>query len=165
MTVQADRHETGMADDHREAEMLRWFFDEMLPRWDAAFAGSVGPQVIADLCATPMIVDTCDSLVRARDHADLTCLLGTLIESLRPAGVDHVLAPDCCVTAYGDLAGAVDVMWSLRAADGAEVLRLAGRYDIARLDGEWRVTAAHVRPTDETTLDRVWTPTPAHEIG
>lgn len=165
MTAQAHRHDIDAGTDGTEAEMVRWFFEVVLPRWDAAIAGSVRPAAIADLCAAPMVVATCDRIVRASDHADMTRIVAANVESLRPAGIDHVLAPDCRVTAYSPRTGAVDVLWSLRTADGSEIMRLAGRYDIAHLDGQWRVTAAHVMPTDQSSLDRVFTPTPANDIG
>lgn len=165
MTAQAERHAIGTTRDAAGAEMLRWFFDELLPRWDAAAAGTGDTSTLADLCAVPMVVATCDGVVRARDHAEVRGLLEMHIASLRTAGNDHVLAPDCRVTAYSPVAGALDVIWSHRAADRSEILRLAVRYEIACLEGAWRVTTTHIVPTDETSLDRIWTPTPAHEIG
>ena len=164
MTAQAEHH-VGTTRDAAGAEMLRWFFDDLLPRWDAAVVGTEDPRTVAGLCATPMLVATCDGVVRARDHAEVAELLAMHITSLRTAGNDHVLAPDCRVTAYSPVAGALDVIWSHRAADGTEVLRLAVRYEIAWVDATWQVTTAHIVPTDQTTLDRIWTPTPAHEIG
>lgn len=95
MTAQAERHEIGTGRDHAEAEMLRWFFDELLPRWDAAVVGTGNHRTVADLCAAPMFVATCDGVVRARDHAEVAGLLDMHITSLRMAGNDHVLTPDC----------------------------------------------------------------------
>jgi len=162
MTTQA-HHGVG-AETAAGAAMLRWFFDEVMPLWDAALIGDAGPEALADLCAAPMVVSTCDAVVQAPDRAAVARLLETHILSLRLADNDHVLLPDCRVTAYSPVAGSIDVIWSHRHADGEEFLRLAVHYDLARIDDAWRITTTHVAPTAESNLTRLWAPMPAHEI-
>ncbi|MGZ8178610.1 DUF6841 family protein [Williamsia sp. SKLECPSW1] len=150
-----------------EAELLHWFFDEVLPRWDAIASGTsehgdVG--ILTGFSAPSLLLATCDGNVRALAPHRVRRLVESQMLVMRIEDVSHILVPDSRVVAYGPASGALDILWSPRRTDGSELIRLAVHYDIARIDDAWRITAVHVVMTDAATLADVWTPTPSHEI-
>jgi hypothetical protein len=150
------------------AEVTEWFFEDYLPRWVAAAAGSSadGPEFIHGYWGTPMHVTALDQSFWRLDDASVRGFLEQNYAPLREAGYSHTVVPDRRVFVYNTAGAAIEVIWSRRAADETEIQRWATHFELARSAAGWRVVGVQSAATDLDTLEGAWLrESPPEETG
>ena len=139
-------------------EVHQWFFDDYLPRWVAASSGKSGegPEFILEYWGTPMYVAGLGTMFWCLSEADVLAFLEANQSSLRAAGYDHTLVPDSQINVYNTVGAAVEVIWSRRSADGAEIQRWATHFEVAKTEKGWRVVGVQGAHTTADTLAETW---------
>jgi hypothetical protein len=82
---------------------------------------------------------------------------------LREAGYSHTVVPDRRVFIYSSVGAAIEVIWSRRSADDAEIQRWATHFEVAKSDEGWRVVGVQATATDKNSLDEVWPRVPEED--
>lgn len=147
-----------------EAEISSWFFDVYIPTWVAVGNGELdrGPEFVLDFWSTPMFV-TGDEPYMAlwlTEDSHVVEFLAMQHRFLKAKGFTHTHVPDSKVRAYNGLGGAVEVIWSRRAADNSEIQRYVVHFEVAKMNGTWKIIGGHTRTTDAEkdgdTIDGAW---------
>ncbi|BBZ36518.1 MBL fold metallo-hydrolase [Mycolicibacterium confluentis] len=122
-------------------EVTHWFFDDYLPTWVRACAGTTvnGPEFILDYWSAPLSWTTDEGAWWFQDKADVVALIHELHGRLRAAGYTHTVVPERKVTVYNDSGAAIDVIWSRRRADDTEIKRVAVHFELVRGPHGWRI--------------------------
>lgn len=147
-----------------EAELEHWFFEVYFNHWVEVGNGvrDEGPEFVLQYWGTPMYVTVDDPDIAAwlmsdQDIVDFLVMQHTL---LKEAGYTHTEVPDKRIFVYNKSGGAIEVIWSRRAADETEIQRYAVRFDVAKLDGVWKVVGTQARKTsvehDQNSIDKAW---------
>ena len=147
-----------------KSELDSWFFDTYLGHWVDVASGErkEGPEFILQYWGTPMYVtvDDPDMAVWLTSDQEVIDFLVLQHELLREAGYTHTEVPDRRIRVYNRNGGAIEVIWSRRAADETEIQRYAVRFDVARMGDSWKVVGTQARKTcaerDEGSVDKAW---------
>jgi len=145
-------------------EIRHWFFDVYFNHWVEVGNGTrdEGPEFVLAYWGTPMYVTVDDPLIAAwlLTDEDVVGFLVMQHTLLKEAGYSHTNVPDQKISVYNANGGAIEVIWSRRAADDTEIQRYAVRFDVARMDGVWKVVGTQARATDVATdqdsVERAW---------
>jgi hypothetical protein len=149
--------------DETYTEITDWFFETYLPRWVTAVETSHDASFIGDYWAAPLWVgDDSGPVTLAPTAEDVTAWFKVTFDRLRTAGYTHTAVLDRRVVVFNKDGGAIDVIWSRRRADDAEIERLAVHFVIARGGDGLRIVTIEATLTDSDTLDEVW---PIHRGG
>ncbi len=149
---------------HVEAELNQWFFETYLNHWVEVGNGTrnEGPEFVLQYWGTPLSVTVDDPdiatwMMTDQEIVDFLVMQHTL---LKEAGYSHTEVPDQRVFVYNNNGGAIEVIWSRRAADETEIQRYAVRFTVAKINGVWKVVAQQARKTtlerDENSLEKAW---------
>lgn len=140
------------------AEVTDWFFEDYLPRWVAAAAGTSadGPEFIHAYWGTPLHVTGLEQSFWCLDDESVLGFLEQNHAPLRAAGYSHTVVPDRRVFVYNTVGAAIEVIWSRRAADETEIQRWATHFELAKSDAGWRVIGVQAAATDQDTLEGAW---------
>lgn len=146
------------------AELEHWFFEDYFNRWVDVAAGrrDEGPEFVLNYWGTPMFVtnDQPAMSLWLPTGEDILKFLGIQHQVLMAAGYTHTHVPDRKVRAYNPLGGAIEVIWSRRAADETEIQRFVVHFECAKMDGVWKVVGIHNRTTDASkdrdSIDQAW---------
>ncbi|MBT2597469.1 hypothetical protein [Arthrobacter sp. ISL-72] len=140
------------------AEVTEWFFEDYLPRWVAAAAGTSadGPEFIHGYWGTPLHVTGLEQSFWCLNDESVLGFLEQNHAPLRAAGYSHTVVPDRRVFVYNTVGAAIEVIWSRRAADETEIQRWATHFEVAKSDAGWRVIGVQAAATDQDTLEGAW---------
>lgn len=140
------------------AEVTAWFFEDYLPRWIAAGAGTSaeGPEFILNYWSTPMHVTGLDQSFWCLDDASLLGLLELNYAPLRESGYSHTVVPDRRIFVYSQVGAAIEVILSRRRADESEIQRAATHFEVAKSEHRWRVVGIQSAATSADSLEAVW---------
>lgn len=150
------------------ADVTDWFFKGYLPRWVAVASGASGegPEFIHEYWGTPMhvAVDGLEQAFWCLDDTSIRNFLDLNYGPLRQAGYHHTVVPDRRVFVYSSIGAAVEVIWSRRRVDEAEIQRWATHFEIGKSAHGWRVVGVQATATTEDSLEAVWPREPSrHE--
>jgi glyoxylase-like metal-dependent hydrolase (beta-lactamase superfamily II) len=122
-------------------EVTHWFFDDYLPTWVAAAAGTAvtEPEFILNYWSVPLSWTTDESARWMREEAAVVALIDELHDRLRAVGYTHTVVPERKVTVYNANGAAIDVIWSRRRADETEIERVAVHFELLRGPLGWRI--------------------------
>ena len=146
------------------AELSHWFFDIYFNHWIEVGNGvrDEGPEFVLLYWGTPMYVtvDEPEMATWLLSDEEIVDFLVMQHEQLRAAGYTHTVVPDKKITAFNSCGGAIEVIWSRRAADESEIHRYAVKFDVAKFKGTWKVVGVQGRATnvkkDQNTLELAW---------
>jgi hypothetical protein len=140
-------------------EIDRWFFGEYLSKWVSIGAsGSDDLSEILHYWGVPMHAASVHMNQWLLTPEAVMGLLAANYAPLKATGYSHTAVLDAAIRAYNDNAASVDVIWSRRRADGSEIERIAGHFEIHRTDQGWRVISLASKATTETSLSEAWPP-------
>lgn len=135
-----------------KAEIDHWFFDVYFNHWVEVGNGKrdEGPEFVLQYWGTPMYATVDDPdlsmwMLKDQDVVDFLVMQQTL---LKEAGYTHTHVPDKKITVYNRNGGAIEVIWSRRAADETEIQRYVVHFEVIRIDGVWKVVGVQSRNTD-----------------
>ena len=137
------------------AEVTAWFFEDYLPRWVAAGAGTSaeGPEFILNYWSTPMHVTGLDQSFWCLDDASLLGLLELNYAPLRESGYSRTVVPDRRIFVYSEVGAAIEVILSRRRADESEIQRAATHFEVAKSEQRWRVVGIQSAATSADSLE------------
>lgn len=92
------------------------------------------------------------------DGEAVTEFLGDMQARLRADGYTHTVVLDQSVRVYHRNGAAIEVIWSRRRGDEAEIERVAVHFEAIRTDQGWRIAGIQHRPTEAETLVESWDP-------
>ena len=139
----------------------QWFFGEYLPGWVAIGGSAQGdPSGILKFWGVPMHAASIHLNKWLDTPEAVLGLLAANQEPLKALGYAHTSVLDRNITAYNDDAASIDVIWSRRRTDGAEIQRVAVHFEARRTGDGWRIISLASRLTSESSLDRVWRHSP-----
>lgn len=145
-------------------ELSTWFFNVYFNHWVEVGSGvrDEGPEFVLQYWGTPMFA-TADNpdisawLLTDQDIVDFLVMQYTM---LKEAGYSHTSVPDRKIHVYNHNGGSIEVIWSRQAADDTEIQRLVCHFEIAKMDGVWKVVGVQARTTlvenDEDSIDKAW---------
>ena len=135
----------------------QWFFGEYLPKW-VSIGGSTAadPSGILKFWGVPMHAASIHLTKWLDTPKAVLGLLAANHGPLKALGYARTCVLDRRITVYNDDAASIDVIWSRRRADGAEVQRLAVHFEARRSEDGWRVISLASKLTSENSLDQVW---------
>jgi len=147
-----------------EEEVRHWFFDIYFNHWVDVGAGrrDEGPEFVLQYWGTPMFVTNDDPAIAmwTTEGQQIVDFLVMQQEILMAAGYDHTEVPDKKIFVYNANGAAIEVIWSRQAADNTEIQRLVVHFEVARMDGVWKVVGIQSRMTDKAldrnTIDGAW---------
>ena len=147
-----------------QEQVRHWFFDVYFNHWVDVGAGrrDDGPEFVLQYWGTPMFVTNDEPALAmwAMEGQQIVDFLVMQHEMLTAAGYDHTEVPDQTVFVYNENGAAIEVIWSRQAADNTEIQRLVVHFEVARIDGVWKVVGIQSRVTDrskdDNTIDRAW---------
>lgn len=135
-----------------EAEIRAWFFDEYFPRWVDVANGkrNEGPEFILKYWGRPMFATNDAPSIAAWLHTDEDVIgfLKMQHDILKSEGFTHTHSPEEIIRVYNPNGASIEGIWSRRRADNSEVHRIAVNFQVAKMDGVWRVLGVHSRMTD-----------------
>lgn len=145
-------------------EVRHWFFDVYFNHWVDVGAGrrSEGPEFILEYWGTPMFVTNDEPSIAmwALEGKQIVDFLVMQHDQLVAGGYDHTEVPDKKIFVYNENGAAIEVIWSRQAADNAEIQRWVVHFEVARIDGKWKVVGIQSRRTeaalDGGSIDAAW---------
>ncbi len=145
-------------------EVRHWFFDIYLHHWVEVGSGvrKEGPEFVLQYWGTPMYATASEPEISMwmRTDQDVVDFLVMQHEILKANGYDHTEVPDQKIFVYNQNGAAIEVIWSRQAADNTEIQRMVVHFEIARIDGVWKVVGVQSRKTDKAidkdTIDGAW---------
>jgi hypothetical protein len=139
-------------------EVTHWFFDDYLPTWVGVGAGTIarGPEFILDYWGVPLHWSDDHGSRWFLDAPAVVAGLHALQSRLRAEGYADTAVPDHNVTVYHRNGAAIEVIWSRLRADGTEIERVAGHFEISRGPAGWRIVGIQITPTASDSLTTVW---------
>jgi hypothetical protein len=147
-----DRQTDAMFED-----IQNWFFQKYLPTWIAIGVGShPDPRKVLDYWGVPMHAASPNLNRWFSTEEEVLGLLSAVQTPLKEQQYSHTNALDRLVTLYNDAAASVDVIWSRRNADDAEIDRTAVHFEIRAVHGYWRIISVVSIPTDKEWLTDVF---------
>ena len=143
-------------------EVTRWFFDDYLPTWVDVCAGTTvrEPEFILDYWSAPLSMSTEHGGRWMADQASVVAMLHELHERLRTEGYTHTVVADRRVSVYNVNGAAIDVIWSRRRADEAEIERVVIHFELQRRSHGWRIIGIQQAATASGSLETAWAPAP-----
>ena len=162
LVVDGFSEETGapMPDDPHaatRAEVTAWFFEDYLPRWVAAGAGTSaeGPEFILNYWSTPMHVTGLDQSFWCLDDASL---LGLLELNYAPCASRGTAAPWCRTAGSSSTArsGRRSRSSCRAGAPMSEIQRAATHFEVAKSEQRWRVVGIQSAATSADSLEARW---------
>lgn len=158
--------ETSMSFDRAkvEEEVRAWFFDDYFPRWVEVANGTreEGPEFILDYWGRPMFATNDAPSIAAWLHTDdeVVAFLKMQHDILKSEGFTHTHSPEEIIKIYNPNGASIEGIWSRRRADKSEVHRIVVHFEVAKMDGKWRVLGVQTRMTDivkdNDTVDAAW---------
>ena len=147
-----------------EEEVRHWFFDVYFNHWVEVGAGvrQEGPEFVLQYWGTPMYATASEPEISMwmRTDEEIVGFLTMQHEILKANGYDHTEVPDKKIFVYNKNGAAIEVIWSRQAADNAEIQRMVVHFEVARIDGVWKVVGVQSRATDRSadndTIDGAW---------
>ncbi len=135
-----------------EEEVRQWFFDDYFPRWVAVAKGErdEGPDFILDYWGRPMFATSDAPSIAAWLHTDEE-VMGFLTlqhDILKSEGFTHTHSPEEIIKVYNPNGASIEGIWSRRRADESEVHRIVVHFEVAKMDGKWRVLGVQSRMTN-----------------
>lgn len=145
-------------------EVRHWFFDIYFNHWVDVGAGrrSEGPEFVLEYWGTPMFVTADEPAIAmwALEPQQVVDFLAMQHEMLTSAGYDHTEIPDQRIFVYNENGASIEVIWSRQARDNAEIQRMVVHFEVARMEGTWKVVGIQARGTDRTkdkdSIDGAW---------
>ncbi|MEL7452888.1 MAG: hypothetical protein AAGJ50_05895 [Pseudomonadota bacterium] len=136
-----------------EEEVRRWFFDEYFPRWVSVANGKreEGPEFILEYWGRPMFATNDAPSIAAWLHTDeeVVAFLSMQHAILKSEGFSHTHSPEEVIRVYNPNGASIEGIWSRRRADESEVHRVVVHFEVAKMDGKWRVLGVQSRMTDQ----------------
>lgn len=148
--------------EETERELNSWFFDTYFNHWVGVGSGRIqeGPEFILNYWGTPLFFSTPAGSYWQLTDEEIVAGLASSHETLRSLGYTYTHVPDREITVHHQNGGAIDAIWSRRAADNTEVQRLVVRFEVARMNGTWKVVGIYADQTtvekDNNTLEGAW---------
>lgn len=147
-----------------KAEIEQWFFDTYFNHWVAVGNGErdEGPEFVLQYWGVPMYATVDEPemamwMLTGEQVVEFLVLQHTL---LREAGYSHTAVPDKRVFVYNSNGGSIDVIWSRRASDDAEIQRFVAHFEVMRTNDVWKVVGVQTRRTDASkdndSIDTAW---------
>ena len=139
-------------------EVAHWFLDDYLPTFVGVGTGTIarGPEFILDYWSAPLHWSDDQGSRWIMDAPTVAGLLRQMQNRLHTDDYAYTALPDHHVKVYHDNGAAVEVIWSRRRSNGAEIERLAAHFEVARGPAGWRVVGIHATPTTSESLKDVW---------
>lgn len=135
-----------------EAEVRAWFFDDYFPRWVDVANGKrdEGPEFILEYWGRPMYAtnDDPDISMWMTTDEEVMAFLTMQHDILKAEGFTHTYSPEENVFVYNQKGASIEGIWSRRRPDESEVHRIVVHFEVAKLDGKWRVMGVQTRMTD-----------------
>lgn len=147
-----------------EEEVRHWFFDVYFNHWVDVGAGrrDEGPEFVLRYWGTPMFMTHNDPEIAmwATKGEEIVAYLVMQQKTLVAAGYDHTEVPDQKIFVYNQNGSAIEVIWSRQAADNTEIQRIVVHFEVARIEGVWKVVGIQSRMTDKANdngkIDAAW---------
>lgn len=147
-----------------EEEVRHWFFDVYFNHWVDVGAGrrDEGPEFVLQYWGTPMFMTHNDPEIAmwATTGEDIVNYLVMQHETLVAAGYDHTVIPDQKIFVYNQNGASIEVIWSRQATDNTEIQRIVVHFEVARIEGIWKVVGIQSRMTDKAkdndSIDEAW---------
>ena len=147
-----------------EEEIRHWFFDVYFNHWVEVGSGvrQEGPDFVLQYWGTPMYATHNDPDISMwmLTGEEIVGFLVMQHELLKANGYDHTEIPDQKVFVYNQNGAAIEVIWSRQAADNTEIQRMVVHFEVARVEGVWKVVGVQSRMTnpdlDEGCIDAAW---------
>jgi hypothetical protein len=138
-----------------------WFFEKYLPSWVTVGADSHGDsRKVLDYWGVPMhavALGTPPNQTRwLSTEEQVLGLLSAVQTPLKEQHYTHTNILDRRMTFYSDAAASIDVIWSRRNGDDAEIGRVAVHFVIRSVDGQFRIISLVSVPTDKEQLTDVF---------
>lgn len=138
--------------DAVQEEIRHWFFDVYFHHWVEVGAGQrdEGPDFVLQYWGTPLFITHNEPSIStwALTGKEIVDYLVMQHELLKEAGYDHTEVPDQKVHVYNQNGAAIEVIWSRQAADNTEIQRILVHFEVAKMDGVWKVVGIQSRMTD-----------------
>lgn len=139
--------------DKVREEVRHWFFDVYFNHWVEVGAGKrdEGPEFVLQYWGTPMYATNNEppiSMWMLQDE-QIVGFLTMQHEILKSEGYDHTEIPDQKIFVYNQDGAAIEVIWSRQRADNSEVHRMVVHFEVAKIDGVWKVVGVQSRMTDK----------------
>jgi hypothetical protein len=140
------------------AEVAEWFFEDYLPTWvDVGNQGiDNGPEFILEYWGVPLYYYNTDGGQWALDGESVIALLKTTHTRLKESGYAYTDVIDPVVRVYHRNGAAIEVIWSRRRIDDAEIERLAVHFELIRTRNGWRIAGIQFRSTHADSLSDAW---------
>ncbi|TPN82868.1 DUF6841 family protein [Aquimarina algicola] len=146
-------------------EISEWFFKTYFNHWVEVGSGKrkEGPEFILQYWGTPLYatVDNPPIAEWMMTGEEIVGFLELQHKLLKEGGYSHTHVPDKKIIVYNDNGGAIEVIWSRRAADQTELQRYVAHFEIIKIDGVWKVVGIQSRNTsiekDEDSINKAWT--------
>ena len=147
-----------------EEEVRHWFFDVYFNHWVDVGAGrsNDGPEFVLKYWGMPLYVthDDPEIAMWALEGQQVLEYLGVQHEILTAAGYDHTEVPDQKIFVFNQNGASIEVIWSRQAADNSEIQRIVVHFQVAKMEGVWKVVGIQSRMTDKSidnnTIDGAW---------
>ena len=135
-----------------EEEVRHWFFEDYFPRWVEVANGKrdEGPEFILEYWGRPMFATNDAPSIAAWLHTDeeVIAFLSMQHDILKSEGFTHTHSPEEIIRVYNPNGASIEGIWSRRRADESEVHRIVVHFEVAKMDGKWRVLGVQTRMTD-----------------
>ncbi len=148
-----------------EKEVQHWFFDIYFNHWVDIGAGrrpNEGPEFVLQYWGTPMFATADEPAMAAwlMEGKQIVDFLVMQHEVLMAGGYDHTEVPDQKIFVYNQDGASIEVIWSRQAADNTEIQRFVVHFEVARMEGIWKVVGVQARTTDRDidngSIDAAW---------
>ncbi|UII78773.1 hypothetical protein [Flagellimonas sp. CMM7] len=147
-----------------EKELHDWFFITYFNNWVGVGSGEIdeGPEFILKYWGMPLFVTADEPSMSGWLHEgqQVVDFLVMQHKELKANGYTHTHVPEQIIKVYNQNGGAIEVIWSRRAADETEIQRFAAHFEVGRTDEGWKVFSIQARNTkvekDNDTLDGAW---------
>lgn len=135
-----------------EEEVRHWFFDVYFNHWVDVGSGvrKEGPEFVLEYWGTPMFVTASEPVISRwfMTGEEIVEFLVMQHKALKGAGYSHTKVPDKNIFVYNENGAAIDVIWSRQASDNSEIQRILVHFEVAKVEGVWKVVGIQSRKTD-----------------
>jgi hypothetical protein len=139
------------------SEMAHWFFDIYMPTWvEHGARGDGNDEMILDYWGVPLHAASVNMTRCLTTGDEVMGLLRANQEPLQAESYTHTVVLDRRSVGFNHNAGAIDTIWSRRAADESEIERRAVHFEIHRTPSGWRIVAIASVLTDKVSLAQIW---------
>ncbi|BCN40388.1 hypothetical protein ALDI51_37070 [Alicycliphilus denitrificans] len=140
------------------AEIADWFFNDYLPAWITAGAGTSGDDssFIAKYWGHPLHISSDAFCGCKQTGQEVVDFLHAMHVRLRGEGYTHTLVPDKRVKVLSRRGGCIEVIWSRCRADGSEIERILVHFHVVKREMGWRVLAYQSTKTTANSLEEAW---------